>query len=87
MVTKPRKNMKDFNISQAGRIMLRKRAVIESLNDKLKNICKLQHTRHRSVNNFLMNTMEVLCAYHFFPKKHSLNIVLETNDKQLLLAA
>jgi hypothetical protein len=87
MITKPRKNMKDFNISQADKIMLRKRAIIECVNDELKNICKLQHTRHRSVNNFLMNTMAVLCAYHFFPKKPSLNIVFDKNDNQLLLAA
>ena len=87
MITKPRKNMKDFNISQADKILLRKRAIIECVNDELKNICKLQHTRHRSVNNFLMNTMGALCAYHFFPKKPSLNIVFETDDKQLLLAA
>jgi len=87
MITKPRKNMKDFNISQADKIMLRKRAIIECVNDELKNICKLQHTRHRSVNNFLMNTMGALCAYAFFPKKPSLNIVFETNDNQLLLAA
>lgn len=87
MITKPRKNMKDFNISHADQIMLRKRAIIECVNDELKNICKLQHTRHRSVNNFLMNTMGVLCAYHFFPKKPSLNIIFEQNDNQLLLAA
>ena len=87
MITKPRKNMQDFNISQADTIMLRKRAIIECVNDELKNICKLQHTRHRSVNNFLMNTMGVICAYHFFPKKPSLNIVFENNDNQLLLAA
>jgi hypothetical protein len=87
MITKPRKNMKDFNISQADKIMLRKRAIIECVNDELKNICKLQHTRHRSVNNFLMNTMGAICAYAFFPKKPSLNIVFETNDNQLLLAA
>jgi len=87
MITKPRKNMKDFNISQADKIMLRKRAIIECVNDELKNICKLQHTRHRSVNNFLMNIMGALCAYAFFPKKPSLNIVFETNDNQLLLAA
>jgi hypothetical protein len=64
----------------------RKRAIIECVNDELKNICKLQHTRHRSVNNFLMNTMGALCAYAFFPKKPSLNIVFETNNNQLLLA-
>lgn len=87
MATKPRKNMKDFDISQADMIMLRKRAIIECVNDELKNICKLQHTRHRSVNNFLMNTMRALCAYHFFPKKTSLNINFQDDDKQLLLAA
>ncbi len=87
MITKPRKNMKDFNISQADKIMLRKRAIIECMNDELKNICKLQHTRHRPVGNFLINTMGVLCAYHFFPKKPSSNIVFKTNEKQLLLAA
>lgn len=87
MITKPRKNMKDFNISQADKIMLRKRAIIECVNDELKNICKLQHTRHRSVNNFLMNTIGVLCAYHFFPKKPSLNIIFEEHDSQLLLVA
>jgi accessory colonization factor AcfC len=87
MITKPRKNMKDFNISQADKIMLRKRAIIECVNDELKNICKLQHTRHRSVNNFLMNIMGALCAYHFFPKKPSLNIDFDSNDNQLLLAA
>ncbi len=87
MITKPRKNMKDFNIPQADKIMLRKRAIIECVNDELKNICKLQHTRHRSVNNFLMNIMGALCAYHFFPKKPSLNIVFDNQDNQLLLAA
>src|SRR3569833_1439288 len=87
MITKPRKNMKDLNITQTDRIMLRKRAIIECVNDELKNICKLQHTRHRSVNNFLMNIMGVLCAYHFFPKKPSLNIIFDQNDNQLLLAA
>ena len=87
MITKPRKNMKEFNIPQEDKIMLRKRALIECVNDELKNICKLQHTRHRSVNNFLMNLMGALCAYHFFPKKPSLNIVFQPDNYQLLLAA
>jgi hypothetical protein len=66
-----RKNMKAFNISQEDKIMLRKRAITECVNDELKNICKLQHTRHRSVSNFLMNTMGAISAYAFFPKKPS----------------
>jgi len=87
MITKPRKNMKGMNVSQSDKILLRKRAIIECVNDELKNICKLQHTRHRSINNFLLNIMGTLCAYAFFPKKPSLNIVFEEKSNQLLLAA
>ena len=87
LITKPRKNMKAANMSQTDKILLRKRALIECVNDELKNICKVQHTRHRSINNFLFNTMGALCAYSFFPKKPSLNIVFEKDDNQMLLAA
>jgi Transposase DDE domain len=87
MITKPRKNMKEFNISQEDKIMLRKRAIIECVNDELKNICKIQHTRHRAINNFLINLMGALCAYAFFPKKPSLNIKFQQYNNQLILAA
>ena len=87
LVAKPKKNMKNVNLSQADRILLRKRAIIESVNDELKNICKLQHTRHRSLGNFLINIMAALTAYCFFPKKPSLNIQFEKPDGQLYLAA
>jgi len=62
LITKIRKNMKQRNPTETEQILLRKRAVIESVNDELKNICKLQHTRHRSVNGFLFNIMSVLAA-------------------------
>ena len=87
LVAKPKKNMKKQNLSQFDRIMLRKRAIIETVNDELKNICKIQHTRHRSVNNFLINVMGALAAYAFFPKKPSLNIEFEQPDGQLCIAA
>lgn len=87
MLTKPRKNMKGYNLTNQEKILLRKRAIIECVNDELKNICKLQHTRHRSIDNFLMNLMGALAAYHFFTKKPSLNIQFDPFDKQLLLAA
>ena len=86
LVTKVRKNMKQPNLTETEQILLRKRAIIESVNDELKNICKLQHTRHRSINGFLFNIMATLAAYSFFPKKPSLNIVMETSN-QLCLAA
>ena len=62
LITKVRKNMKQRNLTETEQILLRKRAVIESVNDELKNICKLQHTRHRSVNGFLFNIMSALAT-------------------------
>ena len=44
-------------------ILLRKRSVIETINDELKNVAQLVHSRHRSVFNFVMNVLSVLAAY------------------------
>tara|TARA_B100000508_G_scaffold69411_1_gene54195 strand:- start:512 stop:1423 length:912 start_codon:yes stop_codon:yes gene_type:complete len=88
LVYKGRKNMKQQNLSDEDKILLRKRALIESVNDELKNICNLQHTRHRSPKGFLINTVAALTAYQFLDKKPSLKIVPEKNEcKQLLIAA
>ena len=86
LITKVKKNMPKQSLTATDKILLRKRAIIESVNDELKNICQLQHTRHRSINGFLFNIMSVLAAYSFFPKKPSLNIQME-NSTQLCLAA
>ena len=86
LLTKLRKNMKGQSITPTEKILLRKRAIIECVNDQLKNICKIEHTRHRSVNGFLINMTAALAAYSFFPKKPSLNIEF-INDNQLTLAA
>lgn len=51
------------------KIMLRKRFVIECINDMLKNTAKLVHSRHRSINNFLMNLVAALAAYCFYGNK------------------
>ena len=50
--------------------MLHKHTVIESVNDFLKNICNIEHSRHRSMINFLVNFIFALAAY-FLPKKSS----------------
>ena len=71
LVTKAKKNMKNKLIDLHDKIMLRKRAVIESVNDFLKNICDIEHSRHRSVTNFLVNLVSALAAYSFLPKKSS----------------
>ena len=59
------------------KILLRKRSIIETVNDQLKNISQIQHTRHRSVSNFLVNVIAGLIAYTNQDKKPSLNLTTE----------
>ncbi len=66
LVTGIRSNMKNRLMSFYDRIMLRKRSIIETINDELKNICEVEHTRHRAVHNFVMNLISALAAYCFF---------------------
>ena len=73
LVTKLRNNMKGGEIPLQDKINLRKRAVIESVNDELKNICQIEHTRHRSFTNFITNLIAGLLAYSFLAKKPSIN--------------
>ena len=56
----------------SDKILLRKRVVIESVNDFLKNTCQIEHSRHRSVSNFITNVISGLVAYSFLPKKPSI---------------
>lgn len=72
LVTKVRKNMKKKAMEFRDRVMLRKRAVIESVNDILKNVCQIEHSRHRSFDNFLGNLIAGLTAYCFLNKKPSI---------------
>jgi hypothetical protein len=71
-ITGLRNNMKNQLMSLSDKIMLRKRSVIETVNDELKNMCQIEHSRHRSVNNFVSNLISGLLAYSFFPKKPSI---------------
>ena len=71
IVTRAKKNMKNKLMNLHDKLMLRKHSVIESVNDFLKNICNIEHSRHRSVTNFLVNLISALAAYSFLPKKPS----------------
>lgn len=86
LITKLRKNMKNSLILMQDKIALKKRALIETVNDELKNICQLEHTRHRSFNNFIANLVSGLIAYSFFPKKPSINLNPDANSGFLALA-
>lgn len=74
LITKVKKNMKNKFVNLFDRLMLRKRAIIESINDQLKNISQIDHTRHRSVWNFYTNVIAGLIAYTFQAKKPNLQL-------------
>lgn len=69
-----RKNMKQKLMSLKDKMLLRKRSLIETVNDQLKNISQIEHTRHRSPENFLINLLAGIAAYCHQPKKPSLNL-------------
>jgi len=86
LVTQIKKNMKGVSISAIDKILLRKRSIIETINDQLKNICQIEHTRHRSADNFLTNVFSGVAAYMFQDKKPAIrfnNFYLNL-DKSLL---
>lgn len=72
LITRLRKNMANKLIPLMDKLLLKKRALIESINDQLKNLCQIEHTRHRSTINFLGNLFSGLIAYTFAPQKPSI---------------
>jgi hypothetical protein len=73
LITKLRSNAKNrLPMSLTDRILLRRRAIVECVIDQLKNISQIEHSRHRSVTNFLINLLCGLIAYAHQPKKPSL---------------
>jgi hypothetical protein len=74
LVTKIKKNMKNRLMPVVDKILLRKRSISETVNDQLKNISQIEHTRHRSMMNFLVNLLAGLIAYTYQEKKPSLNL-------------
>jgi Transposase DDE domain len=74
LVTKSKQNMKQRLLKLMDKILLRKRAVIESVHDQLKNICQIEHSRHRSCWNFLANLISGLIAYTYQPQLPHLDL-------------
>ncbi len=73
LIVKRRKNMNNRLMRLMDKVRLRKRAVFESVNHQLKNICQIEHSRHRSGFNFLANLLGGLIAYSYHPTKPSLD--------------
>ena len=84
LVTGIRNNMKNVMMTMRDKILLRKRSVIETINDQLKNIAQAEHSRHRSFGNFITNLVASLIAYSFQEKKPSIKFETE-NTTQLAL--
>jgi len=72
IITGIKKNMKNRLMNMMDKILLRKRFIIETINDQLKNISDIEHSRHRSPMNFLVNLISGLIAYTHQPKKPSI---------------
>ena len=84
LITAVRRNMKQKALSNEEKLLLRKRSVIETVNDEMKNICQVEHTRHRSVAGFIVNIMSAIAAYSFFPKKPSIKMDIEETNPQTI---
>lgn len=69
LITSLRKNMKGQLMRFSDRLLLRKRFLIETITDQLKNVSQIEHTRHRSPANFAVNLLAGLVAYTLQPKK------------------
>jgi hypothetical protein len=73
LITKIRKNMKNKFMKLKDKYLLKKRTLIETVIDFLKNIFDLWHTRHRSIDNAFNNALACLAAYSFLDKKPSIS--------------
>lgn len=86
LITKLKKNMKTKLVTPlADAILLRKRAICETIIDQLKNIFQIEHSRHRSPANFFTNLFSALIAYNFADKKPSLTVSVCQPTNQLML--
>ena len=72
LITNVTARMKNKFLLLQDKLLLRKRFVIETINDQLKNIADIEHSRHRSPINFLVNLLAGLISYTHQEKKPSI---------------
>jgi len=75
LVTTLKKNMKPVPRTDFEKAVLRRRSLVETVIDELKNLCQIEHTRHRPVANFLVNLMAGIVAYCLADDKPNLNLI------------
>lgn len=83
-ITGIKKNMKNKLMALTDKILLRKRSIIETINDQLKNISQIEHTRHRSCTNFMINLLCGLIAYTYQTRKPSIKNACPIDDAFLI---
>jgi hypothetical protein len=89
LITKLKRNRKNKLMPVLDKLLLRKRALIECVNDQGKNVSQREQSRHRSATNGIVNMVAAVVAYTFQPKKPALDLFRkpEKQDQALLLAA
>ena len=83
LFTTLRNKMKNKFLAMEDKILLRKRVLVETVNDQLKNISQLEHTRHRSIENFFINALAAIGAYMLQLKKPHINFGKELTGLKL----
>ena len=81
IITRLKKNMKNKLILLVDKLLLRSRGVIESVNNKLKSDCQIEHHRHRSPQNFLVNLVSGIVAYAYDTCKPSIQLTKKEKQK------
>ena len=85
--------MKGALMSVSDKLLLRKRAIIETINDELKNTAQVEHSRHRCFDNFIVNMLGAIAAYCTFPKavypckthiRHTACVILNSSNLRYL---
>jgi hypothetical protein len=61
-------------IPLADKLLLRRRALVDTIDDQLKNICQIERPRYRSPLNFLAHLVCGLIAYCHLPKQPALDL-------------
>ena len=74
LLTKFKKKMKNRLVEWSDKLLMKKRALIESVIEQLKNVCHIEYTRHRSPTNFIAHLLAGLIAYSHLPNKPSVAI-------------
>lgn len=82
LISKLKRKMKNKLLPLWDKLLLRKRALMESVGEQLKDVCQIAHTRHRSVPNAFVHTLAALVAYTWHEHKPSLHL---TPEEQILL--